>query len=154
MPGYAKFMKDIVTKNRSVNFEDEERMQHCSGIPTRSLVQKKQDPDPFTIPCTIGLLHFAKALYDLGSSINIMPHTIYMKLGLCYVKNFVMQLLMADRTGKRPIGILHDVLVKVKPFIFSVDFMIVHCEVDFEVPIILGRPFFDTGHAFVYMDKG
>ena len=56
-------------------------MQHCSAIATRSLVQKKEDPDAFTIPCTIGLLHFAKALCDLGESINLMPHSIYTKLG-------------------------------------------------------------------------
>ena len=28
MSGYAKFMKDLVTKKRSVTFEDDERMQH------------------------------------------------------------------------------------------------------------------------------
>ena len=39
--GYAKFMKDLVTKKRSVTFEDDDRMQHCSAIATRSLVQKK-----------------------------------------------------------------------------------------------------------------
>ena len=42
MPGYAKFMKDLVTKKRSVTFEDDDRMQHCTAISTRSLVQKKK----------------------------------------------------------------------------------------------------------------
>ena len=28
MTGYAKFMKDLVTKKRSVTFEDDDRMQH------------------------------------------------------------------------------------------------------------------------------
>ena len=65
-----------------------------------------------------------------------------------------MQLLMADRTMKRPIGILHDVLVKVESFIFPVDFVILECEVDFEVPIILGRPILATGRALVDMEKG
>ena len=64
-----------------------------------------------------------------------------------------MRLLMADRTVKRPIGILHDVLIKVESFIFSADFVILDCEVDFEVPIILGRPFFATGRALVDMEK-
>ena len=65
-----------------------------------------------------------------------------------------MRLLMADRNVKRPIGILHDVLVKVKSFIFPVDFVILNCEVNFEVPIILGRPFLATGRALVDMEKG
>ena len=59
MPGYAKFMKDLVTK-KSVTFEDDDRMQHCSDIATRSLVQKKEDPGAFTISCIIGLLHLRK----------------------------------------------------------------------------------------------
>ena len=54
----------------------------CSAIATRSLVQKKEDPGAFTIPCTVGLLHFAKALCDLGGSINLMPLSIYKKMGL------------------------------------------------------------------------
>ena len=92
MPGYAKFMKYMVTEKRWVSFEDDDRMQHSIVIATRSLVQKKEDPGAFTIPCTIGLLHFSKALCDLGESIN----------------------LMADQSLKRPFGILHNLLVKVE----------------------------------------
>ena len=57
MPGYAKFMKDLVTNKRLVTFEDDDRMQ---------LVQKKEDPSVLTIPCTVGSLHYAKVLCDLG----------------------------------------------------------------------------------------
>ena len=129
-------------------------MQHCSAIAKRSLVQKKEDLCAFTIPCTIGLLHFAKALCDLGASINLMPLSIYKKLGLGDLKPTAMRLLMADRTVKWPIGILHDVLVKVESFILLEDFIILDCEVDFEVPIIFGRPFLATGRALVDMEKG
>ncbi|KAK4731652.1 hypothetical protein R3W88_024640 [Solanum pinnatisectum] len=154
MPGYAKFMKDLVTKKRVVICEEDNRLQHCSAIATRSLVQKKEDPDAFTIPWTIGLLHFAKALCDLGASINLMPLSIYKKLGLGVPKPTAMRFLLADRTVKRPIGVLLDVLVKVESFIFSADFLILDCKVDFEVPIILGRPFLATGRALVNMEKG
>ena len=61
---------------------------------------------------------------------------------------------MADRTVKRPIGILHDVLVKLESFIFLADFVILDCEVDFEVPVILGRPLLSIGRALVDMEKG
>ncbi|XP_069144514.1 uncharacterized protein [Solanum lycopersicum] len=149
-----KFMKELVTKKRSVNFNDDDRLHHCSAIATRSLVQKKEDLRALTIPCTIKSLHFAKALFDLGSSIDIMPLTIYKKLGLGDSKPTAMRLLMADWTMKRPIGILHDVLVKVESFIFPADFVILDCEVDFEVPIILWRPFLATGRALVDMEKG
>ncbi|XP_049381274.1 uncharacterized protein LOC125845788 [Solanum stenotomum] len=103
MPGYAKFM-------RVVGFENDERLQHCCIIATRSLVLKKEDPGAFAIPCTIWLLHFAKALCDLGASINLMSLSIYKKLVLGALKPTVMRLLMAHRTVKKPIGVLQDVL--------------------------------------------
>ena len=83
-----------------------------------------------------------------------MPLSIYKKLGLGDPKPTAIRLLKVDRTVKRPIGILHDVLVKVESFIFPTDFVILDCEVDFEVPIILGRPLLATGRAFVDIEKG
>ena len=90
----SKFMKDQVTKKRSVTFEDSDRMQHCSAIATISLVHNKEDLCAFSIPCTIGLLHFAKALCDLGD--HITPLSIYKKFGLGDPKPTAMRLLMAN----------------------------------------------------------
>ena len=45
-------------------------------------------------------------------------------------------------------------LVKVESFIFPADFVILGCEVDFEVPIILWRPFLASGRALIDMEKG
>ena len=83
-----------------------------------------------------------------------MPLSIYKKLGLGDSKRTAMRLLMADRSVKRAIGLLHNVLVKVESFIFPADFVILDCEVEFEVPIIVGRPFLATGRASVDMEKG
>ena len=65
-----------------------------------------------------------------------------------------MQLLMADGTVKSPIGIHHDVLVNIESFIFLADFVILDYEVDFEVPIILERPFLAMGRSLVDVEKG
>lgn len=51
-------------------------------------------------------------------------------------------------------GILCDVLVKVDTFIFPADFVILDCKVDFEAPIILGRPFLSTENALVNDERG
>ena len=75
------FMKDMLDKERSVSFKDDDRMQHCSSIATRSRVQKRQDPGAFTIPCKIRLIPFSKGLCDLSASINLMPLSIDKKLG-------------------------------------------------------------------------
>ncbi|PHT40145.1 hypothetical protein CQW23_18999 [Capsicum baccatum] len=151
MPGYAKFMKDILTKKWAASYDLADNVHYCSAIATRSLVQKKADPGAFTIPCTIGSLDFAKAFCDLGASINLMPLSIYRKLGLGDPTSTNMRLVMADRSVKRPVGILNDVLVKVSSFIFPTNFVILDCKEDSEVPIILGRPFLATGSVLIDM---
>lgn len=44
--------------------------------------------------------------------------------------------------------------MKVAFFIFPADFMILNYEVDFEVPIILGRPFLAMGRALFDIELG
>ena len=101
-----------------------------------------------------GYYIFAKALCDLGASINLMPLSIYKMLGLGDSKPTAMRLLMVDQTVKSPIGILHDMLLKVESFIFLADFFILDCEIDFEVPIILRRTFLAKGRVLVDMENG
>ncbi|XP_070013218.1 uncharacterized protein [Nicotiana sylvestris] len=131
MPGYAKFMKDLVTKKRLMNY-----------------------PDAFTIPCTIGSDDFAKALCDLGESINLMPYSVFKTLVIGQTRPTSMRLQMADRTMKRLLGIIDDMLVRVDKFILPVDFVILDCEVDYEVPIILRRPFLATRKALADVEAG
>nr|XP_016511690.1 PREDICTED: uncharacterized protein LOC107828825 [Nicotiana tabacum] len=65
-----------------------------------------------------------------------------------------MMLQLADRTVKKPTGILDDVLVQVGKFVFPADFVILYCQVDEEIPIILGRPFLATGRALIDCETG
>lgn len=39
-------------------------------------------------------------------------------------------------------------------FMFTTDFVILDWKVDFEVPIILGRPFLSTGGVIVHVESG
>ena len=89
-----------------------------------------------------------------GESISPVSLSINKKLGLGEPKPIMMRLLMAGKTVKNPICILHDLVFKVDSFIFPIDFVILDCNVNFEVPIILGRPFLVVGRAFVNMEKG
>nr|XP_009804493.1 PREDICTED: uncharacterized protein LOC104249715 [Nicotiana sylvestris] len=126
--------------------------QTCSAVVTRLMAQKMSDLGSFTIPCTIGSYAFPKALCDLGASIKLMPLAIYTKLGTNRGRPTSMLLQLADRTVKRPTGILDDVLVQVGKFVFPVDFVILDCQVDEEIPIILGRPFLATGRALIDLE--
>ncbi|XP_075088482.1 uncharacterized protein LOC142170465 [Nicotiana tabacum] len=129
-------------------------MQTCSAVVTRPMAQKMSDPGSFTIPCTIGSYAFANALCDLGASINLMPLAIYTKLGIDRARLTSMLLQLADRMVKRPTGILDNVLVQVGKFVFPADFVILDCQVNGEIPIILGSPFLATGRALIDCETG
>ncbi|XP_009784825.1 uncharacterized protein [Nicotiana sylvestris] len=150
MPGYAKIMKDLMSCK--FDFQDLATViltQTCSTVVMRPISEKLSDPWSFTIPCTIGNFAFSKALCDLGASINLMPLAIYKRLGIGRARPTSMLLQLADRTVKRPFGILDDVLVQVGKFVFPADFVILDCRVDEEIPIILGRPFLATGRVLI-----
>ncbi|XP_016516124.1 uncharacterized protein LOC107832764 [Nicotiana tabacum] len=115
MPGYTKMMKDLMF--HKFDFQDlvtVKLTQTYSAIMTRPIAEKLSDLGSFTIPCTIGSYAFAKALCDLGASINLMPLAIYRKL----------------------------------------DFVIQDCQVDQEIPIILGMPFLDKGRDMIDCETG
>ncbi|XP_057426275.1 uncharacterized protein LOC130719681 [Lotus japonicus] len=120
----------------------------------RKLPQKFKDPGSFTIPVDIEGLSGAKALCDLGASINLMPLSMFKKLNMGEATPTLMSLQLADRSIKHPYGIAEDVLVRVDKFIFPVDFVILDIEEDSRVPLILGRPFLATGNAKINVAKG
>ncbi|XP_070025249.1 uncharacterized protein [Nicotiana sylvestris] len=153
MSGYAKFMKDLVTKKRSMDC-DTIKMTHQVSFIVHSMAPTLKDPGAFTIPCTIGSADFAKALCDLGASINLMPYSIFKTLCIGQSRATSMRLQMEDRTMKRLLGIIDDVPVRVDKFILLADFVIIDCEVNYEVPIILGRPFLATGKALIDVETG
>ncbi|XP_070007887.1 uncharacterized protein [Nicotiana sylvestris] len=102
MPGYAKFMRDLVTKKRSINCKTIKMTHQVSAI-VHSMAPKLEDPGDFTIPCTIGSAEFAIALCDLGENINLMPYLVFKTLGIEQSRPTSMRLKMADRTMKRPL---------------------------------------------------
>lgn len=59
-------------------------------------------------------------------------------LGVSTLALTTMKLLMADRSIKRPVEILNDVLAKVNKFIFLVAFIVLDYDLDTDVPITLG----------------
>ena len=60
--------------------------EECSVNLQKKLPQKLKDPGSFTLPCTIRDAFFNKVLCDLGASINLMPLSVYRKLGLREMK--------------------------------------------------------------------
>ncbi|XP_009797176.1 uncharacterized protein [Nicotiana sylvestris] len=151
MPAYAKFMKDIMTNEWSMNFQTIKVSHQVSAI---VMAPKFEDPGAFRIPCTIENAEFAKALCDLGVSINFIPYSVLKTLGFGQPRPISMILQMAEHTMKRSLGVIEDVLVRVDKFILPMDFVIVHCENNYEMTIILGRTFLATGKALCDVEGG
>ncbi|XP_070039249.1 uncharacterized protein [Nicotiana tomentosiformis] len=76
MPGFTKYLKDVITKKRTTKNKVVNVTHRVSSIIATTTVLKKEDLGAFTIPCTIGLHNFARALCDNGASINLMPLAI------------------------------------------------------------------------------
>ena len=60
---------------------------------------------------------------------------------------------LADRSITRPYGVIEDVMVRVKHFIFPTDFVVMDICEDTDIPIILGRQFMLTTSCIVDMGR-
>ncbi|XP_016549208.2 uncharacterized protein LOC107849050 [Capsicum annuum] len=154
IPGYTKLMKKLMSKKKLVDVDTIEVTHGCSAIMNSTVAEKKDDPRAFTIPYTIGMHDFEKALCDLSASINLMPFVIYKNLGLNTPIPTPIRLLMADQSIKSPVEIFLDALVKVDKFILLVDFVVLNYEIDQEVHIILGHTLLATERAIVNLQMG
>ena len=120
MPGYVKFLKEILSKKRRLSdFETVNLIEERSATMQRKLPQKLKDPDSFTIPCTIGNSIFKKALCDLGASIYLMSLSIFRRLGLGEARPTTVTLQLADRSFKHPMRVIEDFWSKWKSSSFQ-----------------------------------
>lgn len=152
-------MKDLVTVKRKTNVLKIVCLtEHVSSNLQCRLAIKYKDPGCPTISCMIGISHIEKALLDLGASVNLLPYSVYLQLGLGELKPTSMTLQLADRSVKVPRRIVEDVLIKVDKFYFPVDFIVLDTEpvqnVGVQIPIILGRPFLATANALINCRTG
>nr|GEW29040.1 reverse transcriptase domain-containing protein [Tanacetum cinerariifolium] len=144
----------IPTPPQSINPEVDERVEEtftdpnlADGYPEK-LPEKLGDPGKFLISCGFSELK-CKALADLGACINLVPLSVWKKLGLPELIPTRMTLELANRAICTPVGIARDVFVPVGKFTFPADFVIFNYESDPRVPLILGRPFLRTAHALI-----
>ncbi|XP_059638644.1 uncharacterized protein LOC132280906 [Cornus florida] len=126
-------------------------IQHCTA-------PKFKDLGTPTISCIIGNHQVKRALLDLGASVNLLPYSVYLQLGLGELKPTSTILQLADRSTKQPRGVIEDVIIKVDKFYFPVDFIVLDTEPVLEprrhIPMILGRPFLATANASINCRNG
>ena len=144
IPSYAKFMKDLCTVKRKLGVNKEAFMtEQSTSLIRNNLPPKYKDPGSPTI-----------SLVDLGASVNLLPYSLYMDLGLGELEPTNITLQLADRSVKIPKGIVKDVLVQVDKFYFPVDFVVLDTQPvvnqGTQFPVILGRPFLATANAIIH----
>ncbi|KAL4334515.1 hypothetical protein GQ457_07G008580 [Hibiscus cannabinus] len=128
MPNYAKFLKDMVPRKRMIGeFETVAAIETYLALMHNKVPAKKTDPESFTVECSIGYNYSSKTLCDPVASINLMPKSIFQKLGIGEA---------IPRT-----------------FIFPTEFLNLDYEADEHALIILRRPFLATSRAIIDFDK-
>nr|GEU94040.1 hypothetical protein [Tanacetum cinerariifolium] len=149
IPKYQKILKALLSnKEKLLELANTPLNKNCSVVILKKLPEKFGDPGKFLIPCGFSELK-CKALANLGASINLMPVSVWKKLGLPELISTRMTLKLANRAICTPAGIARDVFILVGKFTFPADFVIVDYESDLRVPFILGRPFLQTARALI-----
>ncbi|XP_022874280.1 uncharacterized protein LOC111393115 [Olea europaea var. sylvestris] len=159
VPTYTKVLEDLCTvKRRHIIKKTAFLTEQVSAVIEQMIPQKYKDPGCPTVSCVIGNHEFAQALLDLRASVNLMPHSIYILLGLGEIKPTSVVLQLADRSTMRPRIVVEDVLVQIDKFYYPIDFLFldvkVDVNVDSKIPIILGRPFLATANALINCRNG
>ncbi|GJU21967.1 reverse transcriptase domain-containing protein [Tanacetum coccineum] len=133
IPKYQKMLKSLLSnKEKLLELANTPLNENCSAVILKKLPKKLRDPGKFLIPC--GFSDKCKALADLGASINLMPLSVWKKLGLPELISTRMTLELANRTIYTPAGIARDVFVPVRKFTFPANFVIIDYESDPRVP--------------------
>ncbi|GJS70113.1 reverse transcriptase domain-containing protein [Tanacetum coccineum] len=141
IPKYQKMLKSLLSnKEKLLELSNTPLNENYSAVILKKLRKKLGDPGKFLIPCGFSELK-CKALADLGASINLIPLSVWKKLGLPELISTQMTIELANRAICTPEAIARDVFVPVGKFTFLTDFVIIDYESDHRVPLILGRPF-------------
>ena len=144
IPSYAKFLKDLCIVKRKLGVNKEAFMtEQSTSLIRNNLPPKYKDPRSPTISIVVGNSKLGHALVDLGASVNLLPYSVYVDLGLGELEPTNITLQLADRSVKIPRGIVKDVLVQVDKFYFPVDFVVLNTQPvvnqGTQFPVILGN---------------
>ena len=159
VPTYAKILKYLCTVKRGLNVDKKAFLtEQVNSIIQCKTPVKYKDPGCHTITVNIGGTYVEKALLDLGASVNLLPYSVYKKLGLGELKPTTITLSLADKSIRILKGTMDDVLIQVDKFYYLVDFVVLDTELVAVganyVLIILGRPFLATSNVIINCRNG
>ncbi|KFK32410.1 hypothetical protein AALP_AA6G238200 [Arabis alpina] len=148
-PVIRRYVKRMVTKSLCVEEGVAMISEQVSAIILNKIPEKLTDPGSFVLDCLIFTDRFPRSLCDLGSSINLMPLSVAINLGMTDFQPTRISLILADRSVRIPEGILEDVPIKVGDCLIPTDFVVLQYHEEPKDPLILGRPFLATAGALI-----
>ncbi|GJS05125.1 reverse transcriptase domain-containing protein [Tanacetum coccineum] len=98
----SMFKKMLNNKDKLIELTKTPLNENCSVVVLKKLPKKLGDPGRFLIHCDFSEFDSYLALADLGASINLMPLSIWKKLGFSGLTETKMVLELADRTISKP----------------------------------------------------
>nr|GEZ06732.1 reverse transcriptase domain-containing protein [Tanacetum cinerariifolium] len=129
-----KMLKALLSnKEKLLELANTPLNENCSAVILKKLPEKLGDPEKFLISCGFSELK-CKALANLGASINLLPLSIWKKLGLPELISTRMTLERANQAICTPAGIARDVFIPVGKFTFLADFALLIMRVILESP--------------------
>ncbi|KAL3655914.1 hypothetical protein CASFOL_000310 [Castilleja foliolosa] len=159
VPAYVKFFKDLIAREKKgVIVEKVRALEEINGVEKSNVPPKLGDPGSFCIAIKVGNGGTARGMLDLGAGINLMPYDLYKQLDIGKMSPTDMKLQMADRSIRKPMGVVKNVLVQVDNLFIPADFVILDVgEARLEgkdQTILLGRPFMATSRAIIDVHGG
>nr|GFB71548.1 hypothetical protein [Tanacetum cinerariifolium] len=105
MPKFTSALKALIGNKEKLSEMARTSMnEHCSAVILNKLPRKLRDPTKFLIPCEFPGMDECLALADLGTSINLMPLSVWEGLSLPELTPTCMTLELVDRSVSKPIG--------------------------------------------------
>ena len=77
------------------------------------------------ITSKLGGMSFTRSLLNTGASINILPKSIFDCRHVGELQPFLVELCLADRSVRKPHGLVEDVIIMIKDCYFPVDFLVI-----------------------------
>ncbi|XP_019086342.1 PREDICTED: uncharacterized protein LOC109126895 [Camelina sativa] len=144
-PMLRRYVKRMVTKD--LNAEQGVMMisAQVSASIQNKIPKKLHDLGSFVLDCTIFTDIFARSLCDLGSSVNLMPKSVALSLGMTYFKPTSLRIAQFA---------FLMVFLKIGECLIPTDFVVLKYEEEPKDPLILGRSFLATAGATIDVKRG
>ncbi|KAL1564620.1 hypothetical protein AAHA92_06939 [Salvia divinorum] len=157
LPPFSRFIKEFIAGKAKTDGKIVIGENVSAVIQNRKLPSKWTDPGMFTLPITIGDVKIEHAMCDLGASINVLPLSVYQRLGGERMVDTKVVIQLADRSCIHPEGVLENVIVKIHNYFYPADFHVIRMAEPTSAGasrVLLGRPFLRTVKTIIDVSDG